>query len=189
MLAILQTVQDLDLQAVRWLTFQVSQNQWLTALTYICAHLLILVPAFAPLLLWWIPAQRKRLGMRRAIVLCGLTVASSLALKAGIDFVFQRARPFEADPNLLHMMIPAAGNSFPSGHTIIAMAIAVGFLVGGRKVLGWWLVACAVLIALGRVAAGVHYPSDVLASLIFASVIGLMLRHEASGLKHYLPAE
>lgn len=177
------------MQASVWITNQVAANQFLTIATYVAAHLLIVIPALTPFVLWWTPAQRQRTGMRRAIVLVGLTVASSLALKAGIDFLYQRLRPFQENPDLLHMLIPAAGNSFPSGHTLIGAAISFGFFVGGKPRIGWWLLACTVLVALGRVAAGVHYTTDVLASLAIAGAIALAMRHEASGLRHYLPAQ
>ena len=68
-------------------------------------------------------------------------------------------------------------SSFPSGHTAAALCryggIAVVIFVSTRSPWRWVVVGCAVLIILGvgasRLYRGAHRPTDVLASLLFAS--------------------
>ena len=65
-------------------------------------------------------------------------------------------------------------HSFPSGHAARAILLAVLVLGLGPMWLGILLVLWAPLVALARVAMGVHYLSDVLAGGIFGLVIGIL---------------
>ncbi len=82
--------------------------------------------------------------------------------------LFGRVRPFVAFPDVAQVLVPPplSDTSFPSRHSAIAFAAAY-FLHRHAKgpvvVIGWIL---AVLVALGRVLVGVHYPSDVLAGAL-----------------------
>lgn len=72
--------------------------------------------------------------------------------------------------------------SFPSGHATTAGAlIAIGFLVIPRWRLGLLILGLA--IAASRVVVGAHYPSDILAGLIFGYAFSLWLagRFAAAG--------
>lgn len=73
-----------------------------------------------------------------------------------------RSRPFEVNP-LVTAGAPVLDRfSFPSGHTLHAIAFT---LVGCAYYPGLWtlLVPFTVLTAVSRVALGLHYPSDVIA--------------------------
>lgn len=61
--------------------------------------------------------------------------------------------------------------SFPSNHALNNMAVAAFFFtIYGRR--AWWLVVVAVLIGLGRIYEGVHYPSDVLGGFAIGALLG-----------------
>lgn len=62
--------------------------------------------------------------------------------------------------------------SFPSGHAVTAFTLAGLLIIGLRLSFGWALLAliAASLLAVSRMAVGVHWPTDVLAG----SVIGLV---------------
>jgi undecaprenyl-diphosphatase len=80
----------------------------------------------------------------------------------------QRPRPFALHPHIRAGARILDEYSFPSGHTLHAVAFMI--LVGG--IFPWMLVVLvpfALLTALARVVLGLHYPSDVLAG----GVIGL----------------
>lgn len=84
-----------------------------------------------------------------------------------------RHRP---DPALLAdpLAPETASDSFPSGHVCLAVALAFAFYYLARKT-RWQKPALAlgvvivILVALSRLYIGVHYPTDVFASLIAAS--------------------
>ena len=62
--------------------------------------------------------------------------------------------------------------SFPSGHTLHAVAFAVVFS-WHFPLYGVALIPMVVLIAVSRVALGLHYPSDVAAGAAIGALVGL----------------
>ena len=94
------------------------------------------------------------------------TVAYKL-LKRGTS----RPRPFEVLAQIKAGTPPLDVYSFPSGHTLHAVAFTV-------VALAYWpglallLVPFALLTAGSRVALGLHYPSDVLAGAALGALIG-----------------
>jgi undecaprenyl-diphosphatase len=114
---------------------------------------------------------------RRASVAAVLSAGLGLAVGKVISELVDRARPFVADPHGVHLFAGhAADPGFPSDHATAAFAIATAILLRKR---GWGLfaLAAATVLSVGRVALGVHYPSDVLAgaSLGGASALALWI--------------
>lgn len=86
-----------------------------------------------------------------------------------------RERPYADCPGIQACTRALDCYSFPSGHTLHAVAYAI--VLGWHFPLaGWVLAPYAVLVALSRVVLGLHYPSDVAAgALTGASVAVVML--------------
>jgi undecaprenyl-diphosphatase len=109
-----------------------------------------------------------------------LTAASALAAAAIAVVVDQviykihdRARPYEAH-RISHPWTSKTDPSFPSDHASASLAIAFAVLMFDPLVGALFLVA-AVLIAVGRVLIGAHYPGDVGASLVVAAVAAFVV--------------
>ncbi|MBV8032682.1 MAG: phosphatase PAP2 family protein [Betaproteobacteria bacterium] len=86
-----------------------------------------------------------------------------------------RMRPYQAVQGVAVGAVPLDRFSFPSGHTLHAVAFTI---VAGSyyPALALPLAVFTVLTAISRVVLGLHYPSDVLAgALIGAAVAGLSL--------------
>jgi undecaprenyl-diphosphatase len=89
-------------------------------------------------------------------------------------------RPFTATPLVHRLISHGPGQSFPSDHATAAFALAAACWVFADRRLGTFMTVLAVLIGLSRVAAGVHYPADVVAGaccgLVSAAAVRLLWR-------------
>jgi undecaprenyl-diphosphatase len=116
-----------------------------------------------------------RRGARRAVVAAGLSAGLALAIAQLVSRITDRPRPFVADPSGVHLFTRhAADPSFPSDHATAALAIAVAILLRDRR-WGGVALAFACVLAVGRVAMGVHYPSDVLGGAALGTLCALLL--------------
>jgi len=89
----------------------------------------------------------------------------------------RRPRPFAADGRIQAWVAPLDEFSFPSGHTLHAVAFTIVALAY-YPWLAVLLVPFAASVAVSRVVLGLHYPSDVLA----ATGIGSLLAGASLGL-------
>jgi undecaprenyl-diphosphatase len=108
-----------------------------------------------------LPLLYGRAAMRPAISMA-ITGITGLLIYKWLKHALVRERPFIRHPGITLAMPPLDRYSFPSGHTLHAVAFtwqAVAFF----PELGWVLIPIASLIAASRVVLGLHYPSDVLA--------------------------
>lgn len=87
----------------------------------------------------------------------------------------RRPRPFASDARIHAWVAPLDEFSFPSGHTLHAVAFSL-VAMAHYPVLAWLLVPFTASVALSRVVLGLHYPSDVLAATAIGSALaGLSL--------------
>jgi undecaprenyl-diphosphatase len=120
---------------------------------------------------------------RQAVQLVVIVVIPWLGTEI-VKVVVNRARP--DIPSLAHiLLLEPGGLSFPSGHTSFASCIALGLIiVAGKR---WRPLTCAVAAvvilatAASRVYLGVHFPSDVAASVVY-SIGAVALVNAAWGL-------
>jgi len=97
------------------------------------------------------------------------TFGGAMALNTFLKLLFARPRP-----QLFPPLVVETDYGFPSGHALAAVVLygLLAVLLWRRRHYGWALFAggwvCAV--AVSRVYLGVHYPSDVLASLALGGV-------------------
>lgn len=84
----------------------------------------------------------------------------------------RRPRPCASDLRIRAWVAPLDEFSFPSGHTLHAVAFTIVTL-SYFPVLAWLLIPFAASIAVSRVVLGLHYPSDVLAATGIGSVLAL----------------
>ncbi|HEX9295177.1 MAG TPA: phosphatase PAP2 family protein [Polyangiaceae bacterium] len=123
------------------------------------------------MLLGLLPALLVRtIRLPAAIAIAALTLTSGAV--ASVKVLTARVRPCNALgwAHALPIALPS-DCSFPSGHAAGSFALAFFVLTLHRRA-GAILVALATLIALSRVALGVHYPSDVLAGALLGSIFG-----------------
>jgi undecaprenyl-diphosphatase len=119
----------------------------------------------------------RRRGVLAAVP-TAVVLGTSFLLGLLAAVLYTERRPFQ--DHRLHLLIPHdPGQSFPSDHATAAFACAIAAILLLSRGWGAVLLAVATLIAVARVAAGVHYPVDVLGSLLVAclgGVVGLVVR-------------
>lgn len=87
----------------------------------------------------------------------------------------RRPRPFASDQRIQAWVAPLDEFSFPSGHTLHAVAFSL-VAIAHYPVLAWVLTPFTAAVAVSRVVLGLHYPSDVLAAIaIGATLAGVLL--------------
>jgi len=114
-----------------------------------------------------------KLRWRRAAVWLTVAMAGSLVLDLTLKYIYHRTRP------TAYFGMAPHSYSFPSGHAMCSFCfygVLAGLLSARTKPLGWriliWFTAAALVIAIGlsRIYLGVHYPSDVVAGYLAATV-------------------
>ena len=135
----------------------------------------------AAILLLFKPTRRVGLGMGIAMLM-GLLLCN-LTLKP----LCQRPRPYdyqyEAFGKLIPLIIERQHDfSFPSGHTIASFE-AAGVIVLNNKKWGIAALVLACLIAFSRLYLYVHYPTDVLVSIVLGFALALL----GNWLSHRIP--
>ncbi len=144
-----------------------SQSGFLTFfIIYFCAKYLwgVLVLGFAVILFFdkrqnW---KQKTHWLFDALLAGGL---ARLVVAEVIRYFYHHPRPSGA------AMFLETSYSFPSGHVIFIFAFTTIVYFYNKK-LGWWFGILGLLIGLARVAAGVHWPSDILGGIILGIITG-----------------
>ena len=102
------------------------------------------------------------LALACGLVLCNLTLKPLVA----------RVRPYDLRPVANMLTEPMHDFSFPSGHTIASFEAAVVLLIRDKR-FGIPATVLACLIAFSRLYLYVHYPTDVIASVILGSLLAI----------------
>ncbi len=117
----------------------------------------------------WIAAPTKRMAAYRLLLSLVLT---SLVADGIIKPIIGRDRPFVHHPEYHDYGVRPDTFSFPSGHAASAAAGAVAVTrmwpTPAVAIVAWTL---ATMIALSRVALGVHFPADVLAGFAIGYIV------------------
>jgi undecaprenyl-diphosphatase len=115
--------------------------------------------------------------IRLAIALVALVPLKLLVEKSVIKELVHRERPGRTEPEAILRDVPSAGNSFPSGHAIIAFGIATlltPYLGRWGRVAVWTL---AGMNGVARVYLGAHNPLDIVCGGAAGVVLGVLLTY------------
>lgn len=99
-----------------------------------------------------------------------LTSGAALLLYRCLKLRTRRPRPYQASQAVTLRTAALDEYSFPSGHTLHAVTYSL-LACSYFPLLAWPLAVLTALIALSRVLLGLHYPSDVIASLLLGFLL------------------
>lgn len=131
----------------------------------IVAKYFIVLPFLAAAIVFWQLKKKDRLSYSIALIGGGLL---ALLLAHIASSLYYNPRPFMVG-HFTPLIAHAAGNGFPSDHTLLAAFIGWTTLRYTRKY-GVIVLAIALLIGLARVFAGVHHLEDIIASFIISGI-------------------
>jgi undecaprenyl-diphosphatase len=126
--------------------------------------------------------ERRSPAMRHAVYEAAWTALLAFSISTFLASLFGRIRPYLAEIGV-HALVPPniQAGSFPSSHTAIAIGVATALAFADTRV-GIVAFIMAFLIAFGRVAAGMHYPSDVLGGAVVGVLSFVIVRAVHFGL-------
>ncbi|MCX3058440.1 phosphatase PAP2 family protein [Streptomyces sp. GXMU-J5] len=166
----------MDSELYRAITdFAHDTPSWVQHVMEVWTELGLLLFAVLFLVAW----GRARHGDPRALavaVLAPLGTAVAYVCSELVKSGFDEERPCRAVSGALPSLVacPPHGDwSFPSNHSTIAAAAAVGLALAWPTI-GWLTVPMAILMAFSRVYVGVHYPHDVATGLLLGTVVALL---------------
>lgn len=133
---------------------------------------------------------QRTLSLREKLIALGAVLLGALIARLDIGspirYFIPRPRPFLSQT--VHQLIYVQSPSFPSGHALFFFAFSTAVYFVNKK-LGVLFYILSMFICLARVAAGVHYPSDILAGAVLGTLIGwAVMRFAYPALKQRLGA-
>ena len=157
--------QNWDINTVRkvngWETHNVSKA---------LSHSGLILPVGVPTAMGIYALIQKDEPLLKEAVYIGTSVIEALGITMAMKITFDRQRPYEKYPNLIHPVSTEPDPSFPSGHTAAAFSLATALSISYPK---WYVIAPSALWACGvgysRINQGVHYPSDVLTGAVIGT--------------------
>ena len=132
-------------------------------LAYILIALFILLVAFSKH-----PLKKKA----EVFIVVGVSsIIARFGVAELIRFFYHRPRPFVTLH--VHQLVTDSSWSFPSGHATFFFAMAMAIYLYDKK-WGIGFFVAAALISVARVAAGVHYPSDILGGALIGALVAYL---------------
>lgn len=138
---------------------------WLFA--FFARDLIYILLLLVPILIW--RYERTRRGRAYFTLLTLLSLTFSEIILNLFRYFYNNPRPFDAIEGLEPIISHASSSSFPSGHMmrLVPLALIMYYL---KPKIGIWFVLGAILMGISRVIVGVHWPLDILGGFILGGV-------------------
>ena len=131
----------------------------------VAADIVALVPVL--LVLLWVRGRPER---RSGLVATAIAAALALGANQIVGQFWYEPRPFMIGLGRT-LMAHVPENSFPSDHTTFMLTVGIGLIAtGGAPRWGKIVTIVGVLVAWARIYLGLHFPLDMLASALIASL-------------------
>jgi len=165
---------SLDQKLFLQINQQVGKRKWLDFIMVFCAKWLIYV--LAVIVLSWAIVFLQPEWFKLYIKLLLSTIVCGVLFSLIQALIWRHTRPIVCLPRIkLLFNTMETWKTFPSDHTLIAFSLVfITFFMGASWCLFFFLLCLALLVGIGRVYSGVHYPKDVLGGICFAAVFSFL---------------
>ena len=127
------------------------------------SHSGLILPVGVPTAMGVYALIKKDQPLLKEAIYIGTSVIEALGITMAMKYTFDRQRPYQKYPDLIHPVSTEPDPSFPSGHTAAAFSLATSLSITYPK---WYVIAPSAVwacgVGLSRINQGVHYPSDVM---------------------------
>lgn len=109
-------------------------------------------------------------------LLLGAGFGAALVARGAVEVIrlfVERSRPFVNSETVV-ALLSETSYSFPSGHAAFFFALSTVVFLYNRR-WGWWFFAASTIIGIARIAAGVHYPTDILGGAVLGIMVGYLV--------------
>lgn len=162
---------QLDLQIFHLLNNLAGQSSFLDgSIVFLAKYLAYILILFFGVLVF-LSDYTKRKKWEVLIVAGAASVIARYGVTELIRFFYHRPRPFLAFPDI-HKLLNESSWSFPSGHATFFFALSTAVYLYNKKWGAFFFIA-TILMTFSRVAAGIHYPSDI----VGGAVVGVMVAY------------
>jgi undecaprenyl-diphosphatase len=117
------------------------------------------------------------------------TLGLSFVLGVVASHLYAEPRPFTTHHDIRQLVSHGAGQSFPSDHATASFALGFAVLFFVSRVWGQLLLGLAVVIGLSRVYTGLHYPGDILGSVLVVLLAVALVALATRLTRHVLPVD
>jgi len=125
----------------------------------------------------WLSLLKSEIRQRHALIIMGLAGVLGLIINVIVSHIYFRPRPFMVlEKGTFTQLIPHTPDaSFPSDHTTGSFGFAAASWGKAPKWITTSFTVLAVLNAIARLYAGVHWPSDIIAGILIGTLSGRLL--------------
>ena len=163
--------ENLNIALFNLINAQSSASELTVKLAIILAEYVIyLVPVF--LVATWLLEGRDKKEMALKAVSVALI---SLGIAQIVVAIYPHPRPFMMGIGRT-LIAHAPDASFPSDHVTLFSSIAITYLMGRYYTIGWILVVAGLLVAWSRVYLGVHFPFDMVGSILISGMVAIAIQ-------------
>ncbi len=159
----------------RYLNNFVGQNEFFDNVIWFCADILVFA-VFVALAYFVIAARGKRqIAIKNSVIIL-FSALLAWACADVIKDIFSSPRPFLVLDSVNLLFKHGGYDSFPSGHTTFFVASAVMFIFYIRR-LGLFLLILALVTGTARIAAGIHWPIDIVGGFLLGGGFALLVQY------------
>lgn len=151
-------------------------------IVYALAELLPYAAMLAGIYLFLTGRTKRQREKNQTVVIITLgAVLIAVGLRWLVGTAIDRPRPFLTYPELHYLDLGTDLVSFPSGHSLLLFTVAgTVYFLGRHPKLSWLLFTVAGVVAVSRVVAGVHYPTDILGGALIGMLLARLITWQSS---------